>query len=97
MQAALVALLSAVPLRPAPAPACARRPPLRSRAVRSRAAAAEAVSLEEWECVVGLEVHVQLRTASKAFCACANAFGAPPNAHTCPVCLARPPFGPWRR
>jgi len=40
--------------------------------------------------VVGLEVHVQLRTASKAFCGCSADFGAPPNANTCPVCLALP-------
>ena len=40
--------------------------------------------------VVGLEVHVQLRTATKIFCPCATAFGAPPNSNTCPVCLALP-------
>jgi aspartyl-tRNA(Asn)/glutamyl-tRNA(Gln) amidotransferase subunit B len=40
--------------------------------------------------VVGLEVHVQLRTASKAFCACSTEFGNAPNANTCPVCLALP-------
>ena len=40
--------------------------------------------------VVGLEVHVQLRTVTKAFCACSAAFGAPPNQNTCPVCLALP-------
>ncbi len=43
-----------------------------------------------WEMVVGLEVHVQLRTASKAFCACSTAFGNAPNSNTCPVCLALP-------
>ncbi|WP_306590762.1 Asp-tRNA(Asn)/Glu-tRNA(Gln) amidotransferase subunit GatB [Geothrix sp. 21YS21S-4] len=43
-----------------------------------------------WEAVIGLEVHVQLRTRSKMFCACANAYGAPPNTHTCPVCLGLP-------
>ncbi len=40
--------------------------------------------------VVGLEVHVQLRTRTKAFCCCSTDFGAPPNANTCPVCLALP-------
>ena len=43
-----------------------------------------------WEMVVGLEVHVQLRTVTKAFCACSAAVGAPPNENTCPVCLALP-------
>ncbi|MEP6619940.1 MAG: Asp-tRNA(Asn)/Glu-tRNA(Gln) amidotransferase subunit GatB [bacterium] len=45
---------------------------------------------DEWELVVGLEVHVQLKTRTKAFCSCSAAFGAPPNANTCPVCLALP-------
>lgn len=40
--------------------------------------------------VVGLEVHVQLKTRTKAFCTCSAAFGAPPNVNTCPVCLALP-------
>jgi aspartyl-tRNA(Asn)/glutamyl-tRNA(Gln) amidotransferase subunit B len=40
--------------------------------------------------VVGLEVHVQLKTRTKAFCGCSTAFGNPPNANTCPVCLALP-------
>lgn len=43
-----------------------------------------------WETVVGLEVHVQLATRSKAFCACANRFGDPPNTNVCPVCLGMP-------
>jgi aspartyl-tRNA(Asn)/glutamyl-tRNA(Gln) amidotransferase subunit B len=43
-----------------------------------------------WEMVVGLEVHVQLRTRSKAFCGCSTEYGAPPNVNTCPVCLALP-------
>ena len=43
-----------------------------------------------WEMVVGLEVHVQLKTATKAFCACSAAVGDPPNTNTCPVCLALP-------
>lgn len=44
----------------------------------------------EWEVVIGLEVHAQLNTASKIFCACPTAFGAAPNTQTCPVCLALP-------
>ncbi len=43
-----------------------------------------------YEMVVGLEVHVQLRTKTKAFCNCSASFGAPPNTNTCPVCLALP-------
>lgn len=44
----------------------------------------------EYEVVVGLEVHAQLLTASKIFCGCSTKFGAPPNQHTCPVCLGMP-------
>jgi len=43
-----------------------------------------------YEAVIGLEVHVQVRTASKMFCACPNRFGAEPNTLTCPVCLGYP-------
>ncbi|HEX2778382.1 MAG TPA: Asp-tRNA(Asn)/Glu-tRNA(Gln) amidotransferase subunit GatB [Gemmatimonadaceae bacterium] len=43
-----------------------------------------------WEMVVGLEVHVQLRTRTKAFCNCSAEYGAAPNANTCPICLALP-------
>lgn len=43
-----------------------------------------------YELVVGLEVHVQLKTRTKIFCPCPTDFGAPPNANTCPVCLALP-------
>ncbi|WP_026852425.1 Asp-tRNA(Asn)/Glu-tRNA(Gln) amidotransferase subunit GatB [Geothrix fermentans] len=42
------------------------------------------------EAIIGLEVHVQLRTRSKLFCACRNAYGAAPNTQTCPVCLGLP-------
>jgi aspartyl-tRNA(Asn)/glutamyl-tRNA(Gln) amidotransferase subunit B len=44
----------------------------------------------DYEMVVGLEVHVQLKTATKIFCNCSADFGAAPNANTCPVCLALP-------
>jgi aspartyl-tRNA(Asn)/glutamyl-tRNA(Gln) amidotransferase subunit B len=40
--------------------------------------------------VIGLEVHAQLKTNTKIFCNCPTAFGAPPNTHTCPVCLGMP-------
>jgi len=44
----------------------------------------------DYEAVIGLETHVQLRTRSKMWCGCANTFGAPPNTHVCPVCLGLP-------
>jgi aspartyl-tRNA(Asn)/glutamyl-tRNA(Gln) amidotransferase subunit B len=43
-----------------------------------------------FEPVIGLEIHCQLLTASKIFCGCPTAFGAPPNTHVCPVCLGLP-------
>ncbi|MDQ1402247.1 MAG: aspartyl-tRNA(Asn)/glutamyl-tRNA(Gln) amidotransferase subunit [Actinomycetota bacterium] len=43
-----------------------------------------------WEMVVGLEVHVELRTETKLFCGCRNAFGDEPNTNICPVCLGLP-------
>jgi len=43
-----------------------------------------------WEVVIGLEVHVQVNTKTKAFCGCSTAFGAEPNTQTCPVCLGMP-------
>jgi aspartyl-tRNA(Asn)/glutamyl-tRNA(Gln) amidotransferase subunit B len=43
-----------------------------------------------FEAVIGLEVHAQLKTKTKIFCSCSTAFGAPPNTHTCPVCLGMP-------
>ncbi|WP_028581012.1 Asp-tRNA(Asn)/Glu-tRNA(Gln) amidotransferase subunit GatB [Desulfogranum japonicum] len=44
----------------------------------------------EFETVIGLEVHAQMKTQSKIFCGCSTEFGAPPNTHTCPVCLGMP-------
>ena len=46
--------------------------------------------LAKYEPVIGLEVHVQLLTASKLFCSCSTRFGAPPNSNVCPVCLGLP-------
>ena len=43
-----------------------------------------------WEPVIGLEIHVQLKTETKMFCRCRNGFGGEPNSQTCPVCLAFP-------
>jgi len=44
----------------------------------------------EYEAVIGLETHVQLKTKSKMWCGCANAFGSEPNTNVCPVCLGLP-------
>src|SRR5215831_12247452 len=46
--------------------------------------------LSRYEAVIGLEVHAQLETLTKAFCACSTNFGDPPNSNTCPVCLGLP-------
>jgi len=54
------------------------------------AAALSPEVLAKYEPVIGLEVHVQLLTASKAFCGCANHFGSEPNTNVCPVCLGLP-------
>jgi aspartyl-tRNA(Asn)/glutamyl-tRNA(Gln) amidotransferase subunit B len=43
-----------------------------------------------WEAVIGLEIHVQLKTRTKMFCRCENVWGEAPNTRTCPVCLAFP-------
>jgi aspartyl-tRNA(Asn)/glutamyl-tRNA(Gln) amidotransferase subunit B len=48
-------------------------------------------ALERYEPVIGIEVHCQLKTASKMFCGCSNAYAdSPPNTHVCPVCLGLP-------
>ena len=48
-------------------------------------------ALERYEAVIGIEVHCQLRTASKMFCGCSTTYdGAPPNTQVCPVCLGLP-------
>ena len=46
--------------------------------------------ISKYEPVIGLEVHVQLATATKIFCSCPTSFGAPPNTNVCPVCLGLP-------
>jgi len=45
---------------------------------------------EQWQMVIGIETHVELDTRTKAFCACENSYGAPPNTHVCPLCMGLP-------
>ena len=47
-------------------------------------------SMSEYETVIGLEVHVQVKTESKLFCSCPNRYGAEPNTLVCPVCMGFP-------
>lgn len=45
---------------------------------------------KQYETVIGLEVHVELASATKIFCGCSTKFGGAPNTHTCPVCTGMP-------
>jgi aspartyl-tRNA(Asn)/glutamyl-tRNA(Gln) amidotransferase subunit B len=56
----------------------------------SASALATPEAISRYEPVIGLEVHVQLATATKIFCGCPTSFGAPPNTNVCPVCLGLP-------
>lgn len=58
--------------------------------VSTKQARVPAEVLARYEAVIGLEVHVQLKTASKIFCSCSTRFGDPPNQNVCPVCLGLP-------
>src|SRR6187397_2227031 len=87
------------PLRGAPRRAAADRATVRrERAVPDRARARAGDRLRHrpgatpvtWEPVIGLEIHVQLKTKTKMFCRCAAGFGAGENTQTCPVCLGFP-------
>src|SRR5205823_6938615 len=70
-------------------PAARRRPCARA-GDRLRGDAVEAVAERHYEPVIGLEIHVQLQTRTKMFCACALSFGEEPNTRTCPICLGHP-------
>ena len=48
------------------------------------------MSRENYEVIIGLEVHAELSTKTKIFCSCPTTFGAAPNTHTCPICMAMP-------
>ena len=55
------------------------------------------MSREDYEVVMGLEVHAELSTKTKIFCSCPTSFGAAPNTHVCPICMAMlllQPFAP---
>src|SRR5919108_3936569 len=64
---------------------------LLAMAIETSTTGASASVHERYDAVIGIEVHCQLRTESKMFCACSTAYdGAPPNTHVCPVCLGLP-------
>ena len=67
-----------------------RRPCARARDRLRRRPGAAAVTAVTWETVVGLEIHVQLKTRTKMFCRCTAGYGAGENTQTCPVCLGFP-------
>ena len=46
--------------------------------------------IDKWEIVIGCEIHTQLLTKTKAFCACENRYGGMPDTRVCPVCLGLP-------
>jgi len=46
--------------------------------------------LQKYEPVIGLEIHAQMKTKTKAFCRCSTEFNAPSNSNVCPVCLGHP-------
>src|SRR6202050_1812033 len=83
-----------------PTPSCTneRGTPLRTsarwtaKAFRSGGATVKEsdMPVQDYEAVIGLEVHTELNTATKLFCGCANEFGAEPNTNVCPVCLGLP-------
>src|SRR2546426_8053418 len=46
--------------------------------------------MTQYESIIGLEVHAQMKTQSKAFCSCSTEYDAPPNTNVCPICLGHP-------
>ncbi|CAI5477373.1 unnamed protein product [Closterium sp. Yama58-4] len=95
--------LSRVDARTAAAPSSSSRAVARAQRPNMGRARAHAVSVAEgqtaegsargegeFEAVIGIETHVQLNTATKAFCRCAAQYGAAPNEHVCPTCMGQP-------
>src|ERR687898_753209 len=76
--------------RPSPRAGCWTPPTRWSRRSASKEAPRVAEPAHRLEPVIGLEIHVQLKTRTKMFCSCALSFGDEPNTHTCPVCLGHP-------
>ncbi|CAI5463117.1 unnamed protein product [Closterium sp. Yama58-4] len=100
---ARAAHLSRVDVRTAAAPSSSSRAVARAQRPNTGRARAHAVSVAEgqtaegsargegeFEAVIGIETHVQLNTATKAFCRCAAQYGAAPNEHVCPTCMGQP-------
>lgn len=58
--------------------------------IEAKASSKENEKLSDYEAVIGLEVHAQMLTSSKAFCSCSTNFGDSPNINTCPICLGHP-------
>src|SRR6266487_1416256 len=69
-------------------PGCGRRPGV--FLVFTRPNFWQSIFRMDYEAVIGLETHVQLKTKSKMWCGCANQYGAEPNTNVCPVCLGLP-------
>lgn len=69
-----------------------RQPKVRAQVVTNdiRSTTAYDALLQQFEAVIGIETHVQLSTASKAFCSCPSQYGAEPNANICPICMGLP-------
>lgn len=73
-------------------PHAGRQPKIRAQIAANeiRSTIASDTQLQQFEAVIGIETHVQLSTASKAFCSCPSQYGAEPNTNVCPICMGLP-------